>query len=357
MDLSKVGGVVEALVATYTAGLDYYTKWQRRKWRENHYQASAKDSLCGGNACALSTSLGFSSGRIKEAFDDGVDILGNEFATGDEICRETLQGNLELLQEQIYDLYEATRVENGLLELYEAVHVSESVCVSSLAALAGLYKRIAVGRLVPQVLPASQQRPRLSIAIPEEETVKPPDDSVGVDGDVIENIQIAYHTASPTKPPYLQSEPPSPPPTPKQIPDDLQSACASATSGYGPRPKNSVFSMFCPEALKYQVNSQKTMPKNRNCKCGYDWHEASTEDGTAMAVKDGFRITARFLGKSHCDGGFGCVLCTSSGRTEIYPSIEDLKDHINVSHTKWQMLHDRDMVGLKRHLATGSLGT
>ncbi|KAI0829550.1 hypothetical protein F5Y06DRAFT_211433 [Hypoxylon sp. FL0890] len=344
MDLSSVGGVVGVLVATYTTGLEYYTIWQRRKWQENHYQTPPRDGLCSGNVCALSASLGFSGGRIQEAFDDGVDILGDGFATGDETCRESLQGNLELLQERIYHLYKAMRVNNSPLELGEVVRVSETVRVSSLVALAGLYKRVAVGRLVPQVLPTTEQRHRLSLAIPEEDAVKPFNDSVGVDGDATEHIQMAHHTASSIKPPCLQSEPPSPPPTPKQIPDDLQSACTTATSGYGPRPKNSVFSIFCPEALKYQVNPQKAMPKGRNCRCGYDWHGAA-EDKTAMTVKDGFRITPRFLGKSHCEGGYGCVLCTSSGRTETYPSVADLKDHINASHSKWQLLHDRDMVG------------
>lgn len=56
-------------------------------------------------------------------------------------------------------------------------------------------------------------------------------------------------------------------------------------------------------------------------------------------------MTPRFLGKSHCEGGFGCVLCTSSGRTETYAKVEALRDHINASHTKWQMLHDRDLAG------------
>ncbi|KAI1135931.1 hypothetical protein F5Y05DRAFT_415526 [Hypoxylon sp. FL0543] len=345
MDLSSVHDVVAALVATYNAGLEYYTKWQRRKLQENHYQAPTRNSPCGNKACALSASLAFSSSRIKEVFDDGVDILGDGFATGDEVCRETLLGNLELLQERIYHLQKAMRTDNGPLELGDAVRVSESIRISSLASLAGLYRRVAVGRLVPQVLPASQQRHRLSVAIPEEDTGKPPKDSVGVDDDVTEHIQTAYHGASSTKPPYLRSEPPSPPLTPENIPDDLQASCTSAASGYGPRPKNSVFSMFCPEALKYQVDPQKTMPKSRNCRCGYDWHGTSTEDKTAMAVKDGFRITARFLGKSHCRGGFGCVLCTSSGSTETYHSIEDLKDHINSSHSKWQLLHDRDLVG------------
>ncbi|KAI1371853.1 hypothetical protein F4677DRAFT_450032 [Hypoxylon crocopeplum] len=349
MDLSTVGGVVEALVATYAAGLEYYTKWQRRKWQENHYEAQSKGNPCGGNACALSTSISFSSRKIKEAFDDGVEILGNGFATGDELCRESLQDDLERLQERIYALRRELRTESGPLELFEAVCVSESVRVSCLAALASQYKRVAVGRLVPQILPGSHQRSRLSVTIPEEDTATPTDDDGAVDCEAAEAAQISpqitSHTAGSSMPPYSQSEPPSPPPTPKLIPDDLQSTCTSTTSGYGPRPKNSVFSVFCPEALKLQVNLRKTMPKRRNCRCGYDWNGEHTEDKAAMTVKEGFQITPRFLGKSHCEGGFGCVLCTSSGRTETYVSVGDLKDHIDASHTKWQLLHDRDMAG------------
>lgn len=66
---------------------------------------------------------------------------------------------------------------------------------------------------------------------------------------------------------------------------------------------------------------------------------------TATTIKDGFQLTPRFLGKSHCrSGGFGCVLCTSSGQTGVYETVESLRDHINTSHDKWQMLHERDMV-------------
>ncbi|KAI1100819.1 hypothetical protein F4804DRAFT_32776 [Jackrogersella minutella] len=342
MDLSTVGVVVDALVATYTAGLDYYTKWQQRKWRNNHYNTDSKESICGGNACALSTSLSFSSRKVREAFDSGVDILGDGFAIGDELCRDALQGELELLQVQIYSLYQTIRADDGPLELFEAIHVSESVRISCLAALAGQYKRVAVGRLVPQILPGSQQPSRLSATI-EEETVKADDDDDSVYGDRTEYAQINDSRTNYSKSPCLQSEPPSPPPTPKQIPDDIQSTRTSTIPGH--RPKNSVFSMFCPKALKYQVDLQKPMPKRRNCKCGYDWNGPHTEDKLALTVKEGFQITPRFLGKSHCDGGFGCVLCTSSGRTETYPNVEELKDHINASHTKWQLLHDRDMIG------------
>ncbi|KAI1209326.1 uncharacterized protein F4807DRAFT_103501 [Annulohypoxylon truncatum] len=348
MDLSTVSGVVEALVATYLAGLEYYTKWQQRTWQKHRYEAHTKANPCGGNACALSISLGFSARKIRDAFDGGVDILGDGFATGDEICRSALQNNLELLQERIYALYQEIRAKNSPLDLLEAVRVSERVRISVLAALAGQYKRVAVGRLVPSVLPGSEQRSRLSATI-EEETVKPDDDDDDDDNDNVANddavecAQADYGARSTCISPYMQSEPPSPPPTPKQSLDDSQSSYTSTMST--PRPKNSVFSMFCPEALKYQVNPRKTLPRRRNCRCGYDWNGVQTEDQTSATVKEGFQITARFLGKSHCDGGFGCVLCTSNGRTETYSNVDDLKDHINASHTKWQLLHDRDMVG------------
>lgn len=245
----------------------------------------------------------------------------------------------------IYALYKATRTENGSLELFDAIRVSESVRISCLAALADQYRRVAVGRLLPQVLPRSQQRrPKLTLTICEEDTIEQVDDGVA-DADAAEDARIVR--ASSSKSPYSQSEPPSPPLTPKLISDDLQSTCTSATSGsgYGLRPKNSVFSMFCPEAMKYQVNLQKTMPERGNCRCGYEWNRTHTENQESLTVNEGFQITPRFLGKSHCEGGFGCVLCTSSGRTEIYAKVEDLRDHINASHTKWQMLHDRDMAG------------
>ncbi|KAF3069656.1 hypothetical protein GL218_07949 [Daldinia childiae] len=347
MDLSTVGTVVEALVATYAAGLEYYTKWQHRKWQENHYENHARGNLGRTNTCALSTSLSFSPSKIKEAFDSGVDIFGTGFSVGDDVCRESLKRDLERLQERIYALRKATRADNGSLELFEVIRVSESVRISCLAALASQYKRVAVGRLVPQILPGVRRRSRLSVIPSEEDIANPVADnkSSSIDGDAAGYAQSKYGGESPSKPPNSQSEPPSPPLTPKQVPDDIQSIHTTITSDYGLQPKNSVFSMFCPEALEYQVNLQKSMPENQNCRCGYDWNGMQTEDKTAFIVKEGFEITARFLGKSHCDGGFGCVLCTSSGRTERYASVEDLRDHINASHTKWKLLHDQDMAG------------
>ncbi|KAI1448876.1 hypothetical protein F5Y02DRAFT_414877 [Annulohypoxylon stygium] len=342
MDLSTVSGVVEALVATYIAGLEYYTKWQQHKWQNNQYNAHTKANPCGGNACAFSTSLSFSARKVREAFDGGVDILGDGFATGDETCRNALQSDLELLQGCIYALYQDMRVENNPLNLFEAVRISECVRLSSLAALTAQYKRVAVGRLVPSALPGFQQRPRLSATV-EEETTETDDDDVIAYNDVVECAEVNCGMQGTSKSSYMQSEPPSPPPTPKQSPDDAQSTYTSSLSTS--RPKNSVFSIFCPEALKYQVNPRKAMPKQRNCRCGYDWNGVRSTDQGTMTVKEGFQITSRFLGKSHCDGGFGCVLCTSTGRMETYSNVEHLKDHINASHTKWQLLHDRDMIG------------
>ncbi|OTB19134.1 hypothetical protein K445DRAFT_314004 [Daldinia sp. EC12] len=353
MDLSTVSAVVEALVATYAAGLDYYTKWQHRKWQENHYQSRNRGSLRQTNLCALSTSLSFSPSKIKEAFDSGVDIFGTEFSVGDDLCRESLQCDLARLQERIYALRKATRADRGSLELFEVIRVSESIRISCLAALASQYKRIAVGRLVPQVLSEAQRRPKLNTVISEEDTAQPAADNNGgsANDDMAGCVQMDSRGESSSKLPHPQSEPPSPPLTPKQIPDDLQSIHTTTTANYELQPKNSVFSMFCPEALEYQVNTRKTMPENRSCRCGYDWNGAHVEDKNAVIVKEGFEITARFLGKSHCDGGFGCVLCTSSGKTETYTRVEDLKDHINASHTKWQLLHDQDMAG--RYVGAG----
>ncbi|KAL7620566.1 hypothetical protein AAE478_009561 [Parahypoxylon ruwenzoriense] len=345
MDPGTVGGAVEALVSTYAVGLECYTKWQRQKSQENHYHMPSKDNTYSGNSSALSTSLSFSGRKIREAFDGGVDILGDRFAIGDETCRKILQANLEYLQERIYALRKATRADNGPFEAFEAMRVSESVRVSCLAALANQYKRVAVGLLVPRVLPGSQRQPRLSATILEEDPVKPTDDN-GDDVGAEDKQQMNDHTPNSSKPPHMQSEPPSPPPTPKLIPNDLPLTCTSITSSSSPRPKNGVFSLFCSEAMRYQVNPRETVPEHCRCRCGYDWDGAHAKDKAALVVKEGFQITPRFLGKSHCEGGFGCVLCTSSGRTETYASIGDLRDHINASHSKWQLLHDQDMTGL-----------
>ena len=126
------------------------------------------------------------------------------------------------------------------------------------------------------------------------------------------------------------------------------------------RPKNSVFHIFCPEAMALQVDVRRPVPATRTCRCGFRWateHSSSSissvQSGTStksvLQLKEGFGLSRRFLAKSHCEagradgGGFGCVLCTSSGRAQTYATAEDLRVHINAAHDKWQMLHDRDL--------------
>ncbi|KAK0712856.1 hypothetical protein B0T26DRAFT_650815 [Lasiosphaeria miniovina] len=170
--------------------------------------------------------------------------------------------------------------------------------------------------------------------------------------------------------PVFQSEPPSPPLTPKVPTDDtescfgLPSEVGHATGRQALRPKNSVFSIFCPEAMALQVDPNRPIPASSKgkCSCGYRWKVPELSEATNyMPLKDGFRVTRRFLAKSHCDQspdegvaigssteqpspGYGCVLCTSTGRTETFETAENLQTHINATHDKWQMLHDKDMI-------------
>ncbi|KAK8121657.1 hypothetical protein PG984_010327 [Apiospora sp. TS-2023a] len=407
MELDTVGGLVTALVSTYDDGLECYTRWQHKKWQTNHYQGRSRGQVSGsGGSSGLSTSLMVSGSRLRQVYDGGVDVLGNAFSTGDKQCRGALQANLELMQAQVQALHSAAQRHNGpLLGLFEMLRVSESVRVSSLRALAEQYQRVAVGRLVPRELPIRQPplkrpsglspsaepgakgglTPQLSgidggNRVPKDGGQgKEHEEDEGTGGDegnqedISAQTEASYETAKSSKSAF-QSEPPSPPPTPKIVPDDLQSTC---TSEFGPRPRASVFSVFCPEAMKYQVDLRKAIPltpsslgsrgkKKDTCcsRCGYQWNgtgNGGTRATTTLlsnnrirnkatatittTIKDGFQLTPRFLGKSHCGaGGFGCVLCTSSGQTGVYDTVESLRDHINTSHDKWQMLHERDLV-------------
>ncbi|KAI1502454.1 hypothetical protein F5X99DRAFT_407948 [Biscogniauxia marginata] len=359
-DLRTVGDVVSALACTYAGALEYYAAWQRRRWEENHYRTRGRSDVANTAAgfCAVRASLRISGPKIKEAFEGGVDVFGADFAVGDDICRLALQDSLERLWGCIDTLQRAVDVDDCPLELHGIVGVSESVRAACLAALSKQYQRVAVGRLVPRGLPRSQRQSWLDVPTANEAV-----SAVGDDDD--DDAQPAYRILAGGgggggggggKSPF-HSEPPSPPPTPKMVPDDLQSTFTAATLslsssswGLGPRPKNSVFSVFCPEAMTYQVDPRKPLPEGDDgkCGCGYDWNGKRAREGAAATVtvlNDGFQITPRFLGKSHCGEGFGCVLCTSRGKTETYENVEDLRDHINASHTKWQLLHDRDMVG------------
>ncbi|GJC84462.1 hypothetical protein ColLi_07300 [Colletotrichum liriopes] len=152
----------------------------------------------------------------------------------------------------------------------------------------------------------------------------------------------------------FQSEPPSPPPTPpapKPTGSDAASlfapseAGASSTGTILLRPKVSVFSMFCPEAMTFQVDLSKRIPETpKRCKCGYRWMPLLPDNKDFIVLKEGFRMSSRFLAKSHSDRNeFACCLCVPLGKTNKYESADALRAHINVSHTKWQILHDRDI--------------
>ncbi|KAI0550478.1 hypothetical protein F4679DRAFT_583443 [Xylaria curta] len=355
MAQETVGNIVAALADSFAAGLECYTNWRQRQRQRNNYQTRKTDDTAGNGMCAVNASLAASKLRIEEAFSNGADVLGEEFISGDAVCRDILLEDLWRLQECIEVLEIAVGIEHHPLPLSELIHVSEAVRVSSLAALHKQYQRIVVGRLAPRALSSTP-------------TLSPPLDESVDDSDVkrtdletegeITRTQVDTHLTSPDTSSGSDGndnhELPSPPPTPAHVSkekpdrdDDLQSTYSQSAASSDSRPHNSVFSTFCPEAVKYQVDVEKPLPaEETKCRCGYDWNTTyCAKDKAIMTIKDGFQITPRFLGKSHCEDGLGCVLCTSSGETKTFDNVGDLKAHINSSHTKWQLLHDRDLTG------------
>lgn len=83
MDLNTVGGLVNELLSAYDAALEYYTKWQRRKWQENRYRTHDKGKLWGSGSCGLSTSLSISGSIIRKAYTEASEALGESFSIGD----------------------------------------------------------------------------------------------------------------------------------------------------------------------------------------------------------------------------------------------------------------------------------
>jgi hypothetical protein len=259
-----------------------------------------------------------------------------------------------MLNGRVLSLQQAAAAAPGPLDLADLLQCSETVRIQSTLALANQYQRLATGRPVPKDLPLPSPRSRQE-GSPYRYS-QPPRIAEYDDPDDDKMTTAMTISSGPLR---FQSEPPSPPPTPKP-PDDDQHSTWGGSEPVGPgaanilRPKNSVFSVFCPEAMTLQVDVKKSIPDSKRCKCGYRW-KASLPDqnrktGTmtntkdAVLLKEGFRMTQRFLAKSHRDrDGYGCVLCTSSGKTEMYESAGELAAHLNASHTKWQMLHDRDM--------------
>lgn len=212
------------------------------------------------------------------------------------------------------------------LPLAEITHVSEAMRISTLTALQKQYQRLVVGRLAPRAVLSS---PRLATISDEShvnegashETVVVVATQTQTPGHNRTNSADKYSQATNSNSNNSHREPPSPPSTPTRVSKepppnhDTESTYSWSTAGLNDnRPKNSVFSIFCPEAMKYQVDLDKALPvEGARCRCGYVWDAGyPAEDRAAIVIKDGFHITPRFLGKSHCAKGLGCVLCTVS---------------------------------------------
>ncbi|KAI3322659.1 hypothetical protein HD806DRAFT_498939, partial [Xylariaceae sp. AK1471] len=355
MAQETLGDVVAALVDSYAAGLKWYTDWRQRQWQHNHYRTRGTTNTVGSETCGASSSLMISKLKIEEMFNDGADMLGEEFILGDAACHDALKENTRLLQECIEILQSAVDAKSHPLRFSEVIRVSEAVRVSSLAALHKQYQCVVVGRLVPREPSPSTKLPstvysnieKLPSTVYSNVEKLPSTVYSNVEGECGIQLDIPQTRGQRTDSKALarHCEPPSPPLTPtrasKPPANDTQ---PTSPADFDPRPRNSVFSVFCPEAMKYQVDLEKTLPNGIKCRCGYDWNSTCAEAKAAMVLKYGFQMTSRFLGKSHFEKGLGCVLCTSSGKTDTFDSVEGLKAHINSSHTKWQLLHDRDLV-------------
>lgn len=93
MALETVGGVVAALVESYTGAIDCYAAWRETQRLRNHYiargtapvDAEAEDlmKLPPGIMCAATSSLSLAKAKIQEAFESGADVLGEEFVSGE----------------------------------------------------------------------------------------------------------------------------------------------------------------------------------------------------------------------------------------------------------------------------------
>ncbi|KAJ0165754.1 hypothetical protein CTA2_10100 [Colletotrichum tanaceti] len=356
MEPTTAVGAVSALTELFADGAEHYARWKKNRAAGNHY---CRTTGSGGQReiinCALSTSLGASGHQIKQTYDVGFAILGAEFSMGDAPCRDILCNQLFNLNSRVSLLRRASTQSNltGQLNLSDILHISESVRVASVRALAELYLRVAGGRpSLPRCLPVPNLRSRQNRPISRHPAS--PTDGGNIDGDNDDDDKMTTAMTITTDQAPFQSEPPSPPPTPptpKPTGSDAASlfaaseAGASSTGTFLLRPKVSVFSMFCPEAMTFQVNLSKRIPETpKRCKCGYRWKALLPDNKDFVVLKEGFRMSSRFLAKSHSDRNkFACCLCVPSGKTDKYESAEALQAHINLSHTKWQMLHDRDI--------------
>ncbi|KAH8899162.1 hypothetical protein GQ53DRAFT_836245 [Thozetella sp. PMI_491] len=366
MDHPTLDVLVRSLGAAFEAGLDSLARWDTRQHAGNHYHgrpASAPATV----KCALSASYDVSSHRIRATYQVAFAIIGLEFAVGNESSRSCLAANLELLEESVCQLSgNVAAAQARPVDFGDALRTSESVRIRCIAALAEQYRRLSAGRALPQELPIPKPRAPLPPAeLPRAATasdcLSPPAVTPCQDCD-----QASAHCPSSPGATGI-SEPPSPPPTPKMVPGCLPDAEPTPSSG----PRNGVFSIFCAHAMALQVDLGREPPgPPRRCMCGFDWAIPELPlQVDSVGLKHGFRLTRRFLAKSHCGrrreldsavdaatepspdswgNGYGCIFCTSTGRTERYETISQLRIHIDAVHTKWQMLHDHDMASMGR---------
>jgi hypothetical protein len=258
-----------------------------------------------------------------------------------------------VLSHCVANLHRAAASTSALVDLSDAIRTCEGVRRASLQALVEQYQRLASGRPISKTL--ALPRPRVWSQDRLEHTRETARQHRGEGGTAYEatvNDEDDKMTTAMTVcsgPLRFQSEPPSPPPTPK-APDAMSEI--SVIAG----PTKSVFALFCPDAMALQVNLKLALPSESKCDCGYRWRSQSSGPKEAFMLKEGFRLTDRYLAKSHLGvNSYGCVLCTSSGRSERYEGVEHLRQHINTSHSKWQLLHDADCrVGASSSASIGS---
>ncbi|KAF3017836.1 hypothetical protein E8E14_011242 [Neopestalotiopsis sp. 37M] len=374
MDLDTVNALVTALVSNYQDGVEFYAKWQRINWQENHYGDRAKGKAASnGGCCGMVASLSFSAHRIREAFDKGVRVLGQDFSVGDETCRASLVTNLRQLQARINVLRNAAQGANPPLGLFAVIKASEAVRASTIRALNEQYRRQASGRPTPSELSLGTRRSRASLSLSEDALVALDAMTISATTTTVQNdgggglgsrclssprrsrfltlpmetivAGIATPVSAGSRRSGLFSEPPSPPLTPTRT-DDWHSSRSKRSSIVSARSRpvsTAALGLFCPEAMRYQLDSARRVT-GRVCKCGQDLAAQCTGENLPMNLKEGFQMTPRFVAKSHHVGaGFGCVLCISTGQAGTFENLASLKSHINTSHDKWQILHDRDM--------------
>ena len=298
-DPITVISLVASVIKAFTSGYDLYRTWREKKKASNR---------------ALDSSLSSSGGLIRQQYDQGFSILGKEFAKGDGeghpefetsvkmsfahkvskgICREQLMAQVIFLQTKLLAVFESA-FQNGAqaqitLNLADLLSTSEAGRIASIDALSGLYQRMSVSRQIPRDL----GRPTPS-----------------------RRFLFFRRSAANTPPNPLERAPTR-----------------------GPPPNKGT---ICAWSVRLQLDDNEPIPPQQKCPCGYSWRgwRPYVELGEATAGP-------RFIAKSHCIGnnGWYCILCPKEpdGKVIKFPTIEGLKLHITVVHSKEEILQERDI--------------